>query len=56
MEHFKEFPPFHEDQSKEIVNYAHPIESLLHDDNAYEHMFGTIFPTKKNPKASKEDL
>jgi hypothetical protein len=48
MEHFGTFPPFHEDQSMAMVNYAHPIESLLHDEEAYQVLFGTIFPAKKD--------
>jgi len=39
-----------------IVNYTHPVESLLHDEEAYQVLFGAIFPVKNLINVSQESL
>jgi hypothetical protein len=44
VEHMECFPSFHPDSGLCIVNYKNSFIDLLHDEQAYEQMFGDRYP------------
>jgi hypothetical protein len=44
VENFDTFPVFHSNDDQVIVNFENSQMELLHDEDAYGHMFGETFP------------
>jgi hypothetical protein len=44
IEHIKSFASFHSNDARKIVNYEGTLTELSHDEDAYDKMFGKVFP------------
>lgn len=50
IEHWKTWPEFHNMTEGSTVNYENPFLVLMHDEIAYQNMFGEEFPSQKEER------